>query len=161
MHERATRIITCVMLSTSLVALNADVMNADIDRLAWLSGCWAAQNAEEGSIEYWSSPAGGVMLGASKTVKDGKTVAHEFIQIRALDSGKLAYVAKPSGQAEATFTLASVSDREFVFENPQHDFPQRISYRLVRPGELLARIEGTHSGKQRTIDYPMRKVTCP
>ena len=100
------------------------------------------------------------MLGASKTVKGGKTVAYEFIQIRVLDNGRLAYVAKPSGQTEATFPLVSLTTNEFAFENPEHDFPQRISYRLVKPGELLARIEGTRNGKARAIDYPMKKVPC-
>lgn len=150
-----------IFVIAGLVASSLSMAHAaEIDQLAWLSGCWAAQNAEAGSIEYWSSPQGGVMLGASKTVKAGKTVAFEFIQIRALDSGKLAYIAKPSGQAEATFELASVGANEFVFENPTHDFPQRISYRLVKSGELLARIEGTRNGKQRSIDYPMTKVVC-
>jgi len=155
MQKRFAPVVMCLALFAS-----HNVASAEIDRLAWLSGCWAAQNAEEGSIEYWSSPAGGLMLGASKTVKGGKSVAHEFIQIRALDTGKLAFIAKPSGQPEATFTLASVANDEFVFENPAHDFPQRISYRLVKPGELLARIAGTRDGKQRAIDYPMRKVAC-
>jgi Domain of unknown function (DUF6265) len=146
------------LVIAAFVSTNA--LASEIDQLAWMSGCWTASNAEPGSIEYWSSPQGGVMLGASKTVKGGKTVAHEFIQIRTLDSGKLAFIAKPSGQSEATFTLVSVSTNEIVFENPQHDFPQRISYRLVKAGELLARIEGTRNGKQRAIDYPMSKVPC-
>ena len=150
--------VSCVA-SLSLWA-SARALGAEIDQLAWVSGCWAAQNAEEGSIEYWSSPAGGMMLGASKTVKGGKTVAYEFIQIRVLDNGRLAYVAKPSGQTEATFPLVSLTTNEFAFENPEHDFPQRISYRLVKPGELLARIEGTRNGKARAIDYPMKKVPC-
>jgi Domain of unknown function (DUF6265) len=151
----------CALLVTcSSLLASASASSSEIDQLAWLSGCWAAHNADEGSIEYWSSPAGDMMLGASKTVKGGKTIAYEFIQIRVISGGKLAYVAKPSGQNEATFPLASLTANEFIFENPAHDFPQRISYRLVKPGELLARIEGTHNGKQRAIDYPMKKVPC-
>ncbi len=39
------------------------------------------------------------------------------------------FVALPSGQAEATFVQAELSDSMAVFEAPEHDFPQRITYR--------------------------------
>ena len=132
-----------------------------VDELAWLSGCWAHESAEAGSVEIWSTPAGGTLLGLARTVKGGKTVAHEFTQIRALADGKLAYIAKPSNQPEATFPLARIGEREVVFENKAHDFPQRIIYRQVAPGVMHARIEGSLSGKERAIDYPMKKVACP
>jgi hypothetical protein len=134
---------------------------ASVDELAWLSGCWTIDGAETGSIESWLAPAGGTLLGVARTVKGGKTIAHEFMQIRALDDGTLAYIAKPSNQAEATFRLARIGTREVVFENSTHDFPQRISYRLVEAGVLHARIEGTRAGKARAIDYPMKKGACP
>ena len=43
---------------------------------------------------------------------------------------QLAYVAHPSGQASATFLSTRVTSSELVFENPAHDFPQQIGYRL-------------------------------
>jgi hypothetical protein len=132
----------------------------DIAQLAWLSGCWQQEGAENGSIEAWLAPAGGTMLGMSRTVKAGKTVAHEFIRIHALADGKLAFTAKPSNQAEATFPVLRIGKQEIVFENKAHDFPQRIIYRLASPGKLSARIEGTRDGKERGIDYPMTKVVC-
>jgi hypothetical protein len=134
---------------------------ATVDDLAWLSGCWSQDGAEPGSVELWSAPAGGTLLGVARTIKDGKTVAFEFTQIRALEDGRLAYIAKPSNQPEATFPLARIGEKEIVFENKSHDFPQRIIYRLVAPGVLHARIEGSRSGKESAIDYPMKKMACP
>jgi hypothetical protein len=52
------------------------------------------------------------------------------------------------------------SDSEAVFENPQHDFPRRIVYRLQAAGSLMARIEGTENGKDRAVDFPMQRVKC-
>jgi Domain of unknown function (DUF6265) len=145
----------------ALAFLASAVTNAtNVDDLTWLSGCWAIDGADTGSIESWLSPAGGTMLGVSRTVKDGKTVAYEFMQIRALEDGTLAYIAKPSNQKEATFPLARIGKQEVVFENKAHDFPQRITYRLAAPGALRARIEGTRGGKERVIDYPMTKSAC-
>ena len=40
------------------------------------------------------------MLGLGRTVKGGKTVEHEFMQIRHAADGKLIYVALPSRQKE-------------------------------------------------------------
>ena len=105
------------------------------------------------------APAGGVMLGTSRTVSNGRAVAHEFMQIRE-DAGRVAFVARPSGQAEASFALITSGPRGAIFENPAHDFPQRVIYRLVGT-TLTGRVEGLQTGKPRSADFPMQKVTCP
>jgi hypothetical protein len=48
---------------------------------------------------------------------------------------------------------------EVVFENPAHDFPQRIRYR-ASGAALQARIEGTMNGKTRGIDFPYTRTNC-
>ena len=128
--------------------------------LAWLAGCWATLEGEPGSGEQWMPPAGGTLLGVSRTVKGGRTVAHEFMQIRETAPGRLAFIANPSGQAQATFPAKSLGTHEIVFENPAHDFPQRVIYRLDDAGFLRARIEGEIDGKPRAEDFPMRRVSC-
>ena len=125
-----------------------------VAQVAWLQGCWRAAGAEAGSVEQWTAPAGGTMLGLSRTVKGGKTVAHEFLQIRETAPGKLAYIAMPSGQATTTFGLAEASASHAVFENPAHDFPQRVIYR--RDGDSIL----TVNGKAKGIDFPMRRTSC-
>lgn len=100
------------------------------------------------------------MLGLSRTVKGGKTVAHEFMQIRETAPGKLAYIAMPSGQATTTFALVQASANHAVFEDPAHDFPQRVIYRRDGDTILNARIEGTLNGKAKGIDFPMQRTSC-
>ena len=80
------------------------------------------------------------MLGVSRTVRDGKTVAYEFLMIRPLEEGRLGYVSKPSGQPENSFPLLRMADGEVVFEDLEHDFPQRIIYRRGEGGGLPARM---------------------
>jgi hypothetical protein len=142
-----------------LLGAAAQAAEGDISKLAWLTGCWKSESSETGSLEQWMAPAGGTMLGMSRTVKNGVTLAFEFMQIRSTAGRSLEFVAKPSGQDEATFTLSSLSDTEAVFENPQHDFPQRIVYRLDR-GKLRARIEGKRNGAIRAVEFPMARVQC-
>ena len=131
-----------------------------LSTLSWMSGCWAAESGEPGSGEHWLPLAGETLLGVARTVKNGRTVAHEFLQIRLNAEGKIVYIAQPSRQKEATFTATSISESAVTFENPQHDFPQRISYRML-PGErLAARVEGQRGGALRGIDFPMKRAPC-
>jgi len=150
-----------VAASLSVVAAQpAEAQQTELTSLTWLSGCWAAEGGEPGSVEHWLPPAGGTMLGLSRMVKKGRTVEHEFLQIRANAEGRLVYIALPSGQKETTFTLASATEGAVTFENPQHDFPQRVIYRLLPGPRLAARIEGLRNGVPRGIDFPMKRVSC-
>lgn len=147
----------------SLIALastDAIAAEADVTSLAWLAGCWQAEKGEAGSGEHWLPPAGGTMLGVSRTVKNGKTVEFEFLQLRVNAEGKLVFIALPSGQKETTFVASDVSKDAVTFENPQHDFPQKVIYRLQPDGRLVARIEGERGGTLRGVDFPMKRVAC-
>jgi hypothetical protein len=130
-----------------------------IDEVAWLSGCWHGSSPGREYREQWSKPAGGMMMGTSQTVRAGRTVQYEFLQIRASEDG-VYYVAKPSGQIEAAFKLIEVSPQAATFENKQHDFPQRIIYRLGAAGALVARVEGVENGAARGVDFPMTRTPC-
>jgi len=131
-----------------------------IATLAWLAGCWEQRTGARVTQEQWMAPAGGVMLGLNRTVVGDTTRAWEYLAIEERD-GRLVYTAKPSGQAETSFTSALVSDTLVRFENPAHDFPQRIIYQRIGNDSLLARIEGPRGGEIQGIDFPMRRVACP
>lgn len=131
-----------------------------ISQLSWLSGCWSAEGREEGSGEIWTSASGGSLLGISRTVKAGKTVEHEFMQIRERADGAIVFIATPSGQQTAEFPMREISAAKVVFENAAHDFPQRVIYE--RDGDkLIGSIEGTKNGKTKRIPFPYVKVSCP
>jgi hypothetical protein len=132
----------------------------DPNSVAWMAGCWRQESPGRTVDEVWMAPAGDGMLGMSRTVQKGRISEYEFLQVRVRD-GKLVYIAKPSGQPEATFTATSAGPREVVFENLAHDFPQRIIYRLQPDGNLAARIEGAMNGQTKGIDFPMKKAACP
>jgi hypothetical protein len=156
MHTTTRCLVTLLLTFTTTAASAASV--ADFE---WLSGCWASDSGEAGSGEVWTRPAGGTLFGLSRTIKNGKTVAHEFMQIREVEPGQLAFIARPSGQAEATFKLLRSTKNELVFENPTHDFPQRVIYRLESAQRLMGRVEGKSNGREQAFDYPMKRTRCP
>jgi len=106
------------------------------------------------------APAGGSMLGMSRTVADGKTREFEFMRIAREESGDIFFIANPSGQKEARFKLIKADAREVIFENPAHDFPQRVIYRLDEGDSLLGRIEGMSNGEEKSADFPMKRLPC-
>ena len=144
----------------ALAALPARAGDEVLPKLAWLAGCWQAEKDEQGNGETWMPPAAGTMLGVARTVRGGRTVAHEFMQIRETAPGRLTFIALPSGQPEAAFPAISVAIDEVLFENPQHDFPQRIRYRLGSDGRLTAQIEGRLDGAERSLEFVLRRIRC-
>jgi hypothetical protein len=128
-------------------------------KLAWLAGQWRMEKSGRVTDEQWMAPAAGVMLGMARTLAKGKVVEHEFLQIREGPGGDLFYIAQASGQKEAAFQLKSLTDTEVVFENPEQDFPQKITYTHNADGSLLAAIEGPGSdGQVKRIEYPYQRV---
>ena len=149
-------LVFCFALLPTLVADVVATNQPSLASLSWLAGNWrSAANGRE-LTEQWMLPAGGTMLGMSRTVVRGKTVDYEFLLLRETN-GAIEFVAKPSGQAEATFKLIRASKAEVVFENPQHDFPQRIRYALQADGQLTAAIEGTQNGQPRRVEFQYQR----
>lgn len=154
---RALRLAAPFLLALAGSAVAAE---GDIEKLAWLAGCWRPASGDAGSGEQWTALAGNTLFGVSRTVKQGRTVEFEFMQLRYLPDGTLVFIAQPSGQATTVFPLLRISDREAVFENLQHDFPQRVTYAREGEAKLLASIEGTRQGVLRRIGFPMVRVSC-
>jgi len=116
-----------------------------VSGLQWLEGVWRGPAGPAQVEERWTSPEGGAMLGVSRTVRDGRMVAFEFLRI-VNRNGTLVYVAQPGGRPPTDFTMTSGGPGHAVFENPAHDHPRVIRYRRTG-ATLVAEVEGTEGGK--------------
>jgi hypothetical protein len=152
-----------VLLATLFVAQDvrpaAPAVLPAIENVRWMLGCWASAAPSDDTHEYWFAAGGDAMVGMARTVKSDRLASYEFTIIRATPAG-LAFIAKPSGQPEATFVAREVAGNEVVFSNPAHDFPQRVIYRSDKDG-LRARVEGVQNGKARGFDIVYRRIPCP
>ncbi len=142
-------------MKLAVVAIAFASISGDLENLRFLEGAWKGESGQTSFEEHWTDAAGGTMLGVSRTLVSGKTVAFEYLRIEARPDGVF-YVAQPGGRPPTEFKLTQVSASEAVFENPQHDHPKLIRY---RPGDggLVAEVEGDE-GKQ---EFRFRRKTVP
>lgn len=144
----------------ALLAAPAAAQTGSVDDLRWMSGRWLSCDDGREVGEHWFGGRSGELYGASYTRGEG----FEFMRIGVNASGAVAYFAQPMGRPPTEFPLAHVEARSVTFENPAHDFPQRIIYR--RAGDRLhARIEGVQDGAPLAYEWSYRRVShdngCP
>ena len=132
---------------------------ASIEDISWLSGCWEMSEGDFTVTELWLAPSGSMMIGLSQTISNDKTSGYEFLKIEEKED-KLVYTAIPSGQTETSFYQVQMNDTMAVFENMEHDFPQRIIYTLLNKDSINARVEAVENGKLKGFDLPMKRVDC-
>jgi hypothetical protein len=97
------------------------------------------------------------MLGVNRTVLAGRKNAFEFMRIEDR-AGRPVFFASPEGRPPVEFKAIESSATRLVFENPAHDYPQRIIYWRDGPDVLMARIEGKVGGKERSQQWRFVRV---
>lgn len=125
-----------------------------IARAAWLAGTWVMGDAGDLTEEHWLPPRGDSMMAVSRTVSGGRLAWFETVVLRETPAG-LVFEAHPSGQPGGSFPAVTVTDSLLVFENPEHDFPQRIGYRRSADGGGL---EAWIEGGGRRVEFAYRKA---
>ena len=142
--RRMIRIASVVLLLGAAVA--AQGTKPVIADLSWMAGSWTGESRGIQMEEHWTAPKGNSMVGIHRDVGKGRTMLFEFLRIEQRGD-QLVYLSMPNGRSPATpFPLKEISGNRVVFENPKHDFPQRIIY-WKDGNDLRARIEGTKNGK--------------
>src|SRR5688572_21746616 len=148
MKLRSCGLTVVLMMLGGASAVFAQTSTRSVQGLAFMAGCWESAAGKNAQItEQWMKPAGGMMIGMGRTIAGGKAVDHEFMRIEQRGDD-VVFIARPKANKEDTvFKLITLTAAEAVFENPTHDFPQRVIYRLGPTGGLNGRIEGTINGK--------------
>lgn len=131
-----------------------------LEPIGWLAGSWVGEEAGRTTEEHWTQPSGGIMVGMNRTVARGRTESFEHLRIEARDDG-VVYVASPGGGAATEFrarALPREGEDRIVFENPEHDYPQRIEY-WTYEGELHVRIQGERGARAKEWTWQRAIVT--
>lgn len=129
----------------------------DLEKLSWINDRWVSTDGESTSYEHWEEINDALFKGGSETIKNGDTVFAEKLSIE-LINGEIFYIADVAhNPAPVKFKLTFLTDSEAVFENPEHDFPQKISYKYIE-GNLNASIEGPAKSGWKKVDLKMNRM---
>jgi uncharacterized protein DUF6265 len=125
---------------------------ASLTQVAWVAGNWSGAQGPVSFEERWTPPGGGALLGVSRTIRDGKMIAFEYLRIVERDGG-LVYIAQPNGRPPTEFTLTAATADSATFENPAHDFPKMIRYAKRADGGLDATISAGGGQRAQTFSF--------
>ena len=131
---------------------------SSLKELEWLVGTWQRKGRSGILYENWQKVSNNTFEGGSFTISNGDTTFMEFLRL-ARFGDDIFYIPKVAhNKYPVSFKLTKGDKNNLVFENTDHDFPQRIIYRLQEEGRLHARIEGTQNGKESGIDFYFNRV---
>ena len=142
-------------LTLSLVLSAATSQQDNFVSLHALEGTWKMNTKRGPLFERWKVVGAKELLGTSFKINNSDTLVLENIQLvkKGNDIFYIPSVQDQNHRKPIPFRLISAESNRFVFENPDHDFPQRIIYTLVSRDSITARIEGKKSGVERSSDF--------
>lgn len=150
----------CTEKKESEKAPATEKAEAKIKKTEWLLGNWANISPEGDMTENWVKVNDSVLHGESYFVIGTDTVFAETVVLDEVDD-KVAYTVTVPSQNDAKpvrFDLTSITEKEMIFENPKHDFPNKIVYTQVKPDSLVAVIYGLKKGKPASETFAMKKI---
>ena len=125
------------------------------DAMKWMVGTWTLHTRQGTVLERWKQVNDSTLSGKSVVVKaPNDTLPQESLEL-ALRRGKWSYTSTVQGQNDnqpVSFPIIFLRGTEFVSENPNHDFPQRIAYRRIN-NQLFASIEGKNDGRYNKMNF--------
>lgn len=145
-----------------LLVISASTLKetSGLKKAEWLIGTWENKTAKGSIFETWNKISDNEFSGKSYLVKEKDTVVFETIQV-VQEQDLLFYIPLVKNQNNGLpvrFTGNTISETQLIFENPQHDFPQKISYTKFKSDSLVAEISGIQNGQQRKQTFIMKRV---
>ena len=130
----------------------------DLSIFEWLVGMWEGIQGQGIYHEEWAMKSETELSGKAYLIKKGEIKNSEILEIH-IAEGVIFYTADVSHNPDpVSFKLTSQNNNNFIFENPEHDFPQKITYERKDNGSLLAVVEAVKDGKTRKIEYNLRLI---
>lgn len=126
----------------------------------WLLGKWTTTLTQGNLEETWKTANDSTYEATSYFIKERDTLHNEAIVLQQLDEN-LIYKATIKGQNNdqpILFPLTEATDKSVTFENPKHDYPQKIKYQLVNESTLSVTISGIQAGKPSSESYTLKKT---
>ncbi len=153
MTKTIIAIVTTLSLSAFIIA---DDGKKTFKKLYVLEGLWK-MNTKRGAIcEEWKKVDKNYLQNKGYMIKGKDTVINERVALTNTKAGIFytSTVEDQNNKEPIAFIMTKTENNMFVFENPQHDFPKRIVYKLITADSLHAYVDdGTETGKRQNFYY--------
>lgn len=154
------KIIAIFILLLVFISCQNSNKNDKIKLSDWLIGKWENKSESGNLEETWTKVNDSTFQGKSYYIKGKDTLHFESIVLQQ-NGEELFYNPTVKGQNNdkpVTFKLTIITDKQLVFENLKHDYPQKIIYNLITKDSLVAKISGIQQGKPSSDNYSMKKT---
>ena len=157
------KIIILLFLLAFTACKNSDSEGTEKDKIKlahWLLGNWENKSVEGSLTENWEKVNDSTYKATSYFANEKDTLHFETINLE--QKGEvLTYIATIKGENDdkpVAFNLTISTEKQLVFENLKHDYPQKISYSQISKDSIVAEISGIQQGKPSTEKYLMARI---
>lgn len=127
-----------------------------MESFKWLLGDWKMIRKNGQMIESWKRVNDSSFEGKSFFINQaGERKMLEEMQL-ILRKQSYHFVSAVPGQNQelpVSFAIQKFTESGFVAENPDHDFPKRITYELIKSDSLHAWIDGGAQNPDKKVDF--------
>ncbi len=133
------------------------------NQFKWLKGTWEMKTDYGNMVEQWEKVDGHTYKAVANFLSQPSDDLYdqpleEMTLINRKES--IVFISKVRGENEdmpVEFIYMGIIDGWHTFENPTHDFPQRVLYKLVDENTLYSKIDGMENGEFKKIEFNYTK----
>ncbi len=156
MNKLLLAVVIIFSLSAFLCANNKKIFK----KLYGLQGTWSMTTKRGAVYEEWKKVDKNYLQNKGYVLKGADTIINERVALTNTAGGIFytSTVEEQNNKQPVAFKMTKAENNIFVFENPAHDFPKRIVYKLVTADSLHAYIDdGNDESKKRQNFYFKRQ----
>lgn len=146
----------CIAFTLIVCCSSHDDPFKNLDKL---TGLWT-MNTDQGPLyEEWSRQINNSMYGKSYMINGNDSIVLELVELKKQgDSVVFEPIVKgQNNEKPVSFKLVN-TDTAFIFENKNHDFPQRVIYKFIGNDSIVARLEGKKDGQEGSVEFYYSRV---
>lgn len=138
-----------------VVGVKAKKVYPKLAKAKWFLGYWENDTKAFVSREIWTTKNDSTLFAESFVIVNKDTVFYEKVDLTERNDS-LFYIVSVRDQNKekpVSFYLTKSTNNQMVFENPKHDFPNKIIYNKINSDSIVASIYGSN----KTETFPMKR----
>lgn len=130
-----------------------------LKKAEWFIGSWKNNTKDMNFVENWKIESDSSYSAESFVLVSKDTVFYESVNLIQKNDSLfyIVSVRNQNNEKPVSFYLTKSNNNQLVFENPKHDFPNKIVYNKINNDSMVATIEGIKNGKKQNEAFPMKR----